>query len=486
MIRNTTAAIATCLAIACADEVPGVDPPLDELYFPIGIAAIPGPPGETELIAVSSSDFDQRFNAGTLIAFSAEQLFELAGDGSAGVTFVDSLESAAVGGVRIYPFTGDLAYGQTEPDGTGHLFVAARGFNRVVMVDVTPTPAEGVPVLTCRTEGAETLSTTDCSQAYVLNTGFSDPFSLAFAPESATRAPLVGIGHSSALQENDVIFGAVALADVSLIEARVAAERDGMPLPEAIRITRVAGFGGVSGIAFAGEILGLDDSFLTAGFSTAPELLLTSFQVETDPTGLFFLDPGPRLRLGAEISAIEMRSLAVADTGTSTGAARRAYGSVRFFAQGDSFNSGIAVVDLTGDSFTVLSVLELGEELQRPFVREVRGPGGTLLARHLYVGDIRLDKVYIVDVTTDVPVLIQELDGTTTRTIDGTPVQVNLLDGPSQIAFATRGGRTLAFVTNFANSTLAVIDVTDQDPTTHRIIARLGRNIDAEGEMEGP
>lgn len=486
MIRYIIPAVAACLLVACADEVPGVDPPRDELYFPIGIATVPDASGEAGLIAVASSDFDQRYNAGSIIALSAEQLFALAGDGSGGVVFEDSLDGAVVGGVRVLPFAGDLAYGPTSPDGTGHLFVAARGFNQLTMVDVMPNAGEGEPVLSCST-GADLVSPTDCSQAYVVNTGFTDPFSLAFAGETASRPPLVGIGHLQPVQEGNIIFGAVALADVSLMEARVAAEMVGEALPEAVRTTRVANLGGVSGMAFAGEIEGLQDSFLAAGLAVRPELLLTSFQVDADSSGgLYFLDPGPGIRVDAEVRAIEMRSLAVADTGTSTGAARRAYASVRFIAQGDSFNSGIAVVDLSEGNFTILSVLEVGEELQRPFIRDIRDASGALVARHLYVGDIRRDKVYVLDVTNDRPVVVQEINSPAFRTIDGESVQVSLLDGPSQFAFATRGDRTLAFVTNFANSTLAVIDVTDPNPATHRIIARLGMNIDANGETEEP
>jgi hypothetical protein len=41
-------------------------------------------------------------------------------------------------------------------------------------------------------------------------------------------------------------------------------------------------------------------------------------------------------------------------------------------------------------------------------------------------------------------------------------------------------------VSNFSNSTLAVLDVTDPDPRVHRVVARLGRNLDPEGEMEEP
>src|SRR5688572_26173806 len=173
-----------------------------------------------------------------------------------------------------------------------------------------------------------------------------------------------------------------------------------------------------------------------------------------------------------------MRALVVAPD------SRRAYVSMRFFAPGDSYNAGIAVIDLTQEQMQVIDVLEFGDELQRPFLREVTVDGQT--SRYIYVGDIRRDKLYIIDVTTDSPILVKEIDGRGTRTIEGQTVQARLLDSPSQIAFATRNGRSLGFVTNFSNSTLAVLDVTDPDPRMHRIVARLGRNIDPEGEMEKP
>ena len=60
----------------------------------------------------------------------------------------------------------------------------------------------------------------------------------------------------------------------------------------------------------------------------------------------------------------------------------------------------------------------------------------------------------------------------------------DLLSGPSHIAVATRGQRTLGFVANFSNSTLAVIDVTDADVSQHRVLGRMGRVLEPDGTGE--
>jgi hypothetical protein len=490
-------------ALSCADDIPGVDPVMDEVYFPIGITTVPSAAGRDGLVVVLSSNFDQRFNAGTLIALSVDGLFAMAPPipEDAPPAYADALGAARVDAIRVQSFGGDIVYvpvaGGTLPE-PGRIFVAARGRNQVLMVRVTPDAdtASGARVFACGNPDVDPLAGIDCTVAHVSGTGFADPFPLAHAPPTVDRpTDLVAIGHISGRTDRDTVFGAVALADVSMFDRRVAAEMAGEDLPNAVVPTVIPSFGGASGLAYVGDVPGFADTFVASGFRTAPELVLQSFQAgrvavsceddggcsigqvcssgvcEARPFALF---EGEKLRLDVEISGAETRALAVVP------AARRAYASVRFPAAGNSSNSGVAVIDLEDGAFRLLAVLELGEELQRPFVREANG------RRLLYVGDIRRDKVYVVDVTTDSPVLVQEIGGRASRTIDGEPVQVSLLDGPSQIAFITRDARTLAIVTNFANSTLAVIEVTDPDPRKHRIVARLGRNIDPEGEVEKP
>jgi hypothetical protein len=495
-VISRAAIIASCLAFGCAQSLPGVDPPGDEVFFPIGMTISPGAEGQPLHLAVLSSNFDQRFNSGMITTYWIGNLFNLANCGPGGtlppigdICIMEgrSLRDAQSDTIRVFSFGGDLIYVPSNVPTEGNLFVAARGRNRLTMINVDTT--EGGDVLDCSNDGFELAVGSDCTRAFAADTGFADPFSLAHIPkrERTTadfgHADLIAIGHVATRDDGTVNFGAVSLADVEVFRTRPGQELAGeQSFANPIEKQEFGPFGGISGVAFAGNVLDLTDVVLTANFRSSPDVSLAAFTPAVFPSGLFGLtlaqDTVNVLRLSNEIGAIEMRSLAVAPD------SRRAYASVRFFAPGDSYNAGIAVIDLTGEQMTVVSVLEFGDELQQPYLREVTI--GTETSRLLYVGDIRRDKIYIVDVTTDAPFVVHEIDGRGTRMIDGKPVQARLLDSPSQIVFASEGTQTLGFVSNFGNSTLAVLDVTDPDPRMHRIVARLGRNIDPEGEMEKP
>ncbi len=486
MIRRSIITIG-CLALSCAEQIPGIPPPGDEVYFPIGIAVLPDADQRDAHLAVLSSNFDQRFNAGAVTTYRIDDLFEMAGDGTGDVVYSDTLRPAQSDTVQIFSFGGDLVY-VPRGAGKGHLFAAARGRNVVTMIDVD-TGAQKLMSCTTPGDSIELVPGSECSRAYVASTGFADPFALGVATANSSRPDLVAIGHLATRQSENVILGAVSLANVQVFEDRTAIEagtRSG-EMEEPVTTTTLLSFGGSSGIMFAGDILDLSSVFLSTNLATAPDLVVASFVPTVNGNGQYQLvlqqGSGQTITLSTQISAIEMRSLAIAPFAEGE-KPTRAYASVRFTAPGGEFNSGIAVLDIGGDRMRVLSVLELGEELQRPFLRDL--VVGHRLTRVAYIGDIRRDKLFIVDVTTDEPILIKEIDGRAQREIDGKQVQARLLDGPSQIAFASRGDRTLGFVTNFANSTLAVVDVSDPDPKKHRIIARLGRNIDSSGETEKP
>ena len=101
------------------------------------------------------------------------------------------------------------------------------------------------------------------------------------------------------------------------------------------------------------------------------------------------------------------------------------------------------------------------------------------------VPDLRSDRVYVLDVGQDVPLLIHVIEPKASPSAAS-----RLLAAPAQIAIApasTRarlGGRTLAFVANFGNSTLGVLDLSDPDPRNHRVAARLGRALSDDGVDE--
>src|SRR5262249_16954637 len=139
--------------------------------------------------------------------------------------------------------------------------------------------------------------------------------------------------------------------------------------------------------------------------------------------------------------------------------------------------------------FHLLSLIEVGDELEHPFVRERQVNGQT--ERLLYIPDIRRDMIFVLDATEDKPLVIQEILGRKDRfLVAGNPstfLVAHPLDAPNAMVFAEdRDGRSLAFVSNFSNATVSVIDVTDIDPRKHRIIARFGSVIYPDKSGETP
>jgi hypothetical protein len=61
---------AACLLVGCYDPGAGIEPPLSELYFPVGMAVSPG----ATRLYVANSDFDLQFNGGALQAFDLERI----------------------------------------------------------------------------------------------------------------------------------------------------------------------------------------------------------------------------------------------------------------------------------------------------------------------------------------------------------------------------------------------------------------------------
>lgn len=473
---------------ACAEEVPGVEPPVEEVYFPIGAVAttLTDPP----VLIVVSSNFDQRYNAGHLSTYRLQGLVDLANDGRAAgaLNFVDALEGSGawVSRVRIRQLAGEALL-VPSADGTSHrIFTASRGRNLVTMVAMDDSGNLG-----CAADGADLVPALDCTPSAEYRTIADDPFPMAWSPlgrdpddSSALVAGrgTVAVGHLTPRVDGARLLSTVAALDVDDFETRVTTTPTLVPEPaiptaegEPNRRLTMPGVGGVSGVIWVGDDTG--GAFISASrlFSTNGALVVRSLELSTTAaTDLVVRDT---LVLHQEVSAQQTRGICkFADDD-------RIVISTRFDEAGiDAFNGGITIVDTsTLTDLRVAAVYEVGEELARPTCHE-RANGQKLV----YLPDIRLNRIFIVDVTTNRPSLVGSISGYATRTLEGEPTQVGILSSPAEVTIAELNGETWGFVTNFSNSTLAVLDLRGDDPRDHQVIARLGRNIDAEGDAEAP
>lgn len=463
------AALASSLVTGCADEIPGASPPEDQVYFPTALLAQP------EHLLVVSSNFDQRYNAGRLHAFDMAQVLSRVPAPGAPVAFVETIVDAGeagVPGLRVDQFGSQLKL--TEFEGVQRILLPTRGRNRLAMIDYM---AGSGAVLDCGV-APEGPTRFDCRDRYV-NTQAQDPFSVVVVPGLAT--PTAFVTHlRSERDDNEIYLQSLTRVDLQGLATYQPEQEDAAPPVQTFEFTDL---GGVTGAAYVPpDRLGVPSTVslfqgnvVVVERNRTPTLTLRAFGVGVSG-GAAFLEERLVFPLGTLTSAIASRGMVFDE------ASDRLYVSLRFQETGDSFNAAIATVDVSGDDFELLSLTEVGEELGEPVRYQAPGGGPSLL----YVPDIRRNVIWVLDVSTDAPTVVHTIEGLGERELEGVVEQVPLLDSPAGISFYDAGDRQLAFVSNFANSTIAVVDVSDPNPRAHRVVARLGRNIDAEGEVERP
>lgn len=456
------------LGVACAETEPGTPPPLDQLFYPTALAFAPGSIPSEDRLLVSNSNFDQRYNASTIMALSVEQLFELANQ----LSFDAPIETMPIVSAKKIPsLSGEIVLAASSSISPANkAFVTSRQGNFLTMLRLES------GVLACDNAGQPLVLGFDCTAGHMVDTGGSDPFALSFVP-GQTGQGFIATGHlrttNRPREEIRPDIGIVTFTDVDLFEQRLLDEAAGQELSSPVLDVTVPTLTGVSGVSAAvatqdasGHELLIVDLNQTAGAVSVWEI--------SQETSSLSVKANSKLSLGTLANSFSTRGL------VTTSSADRAYVSLRFSESSGAYNAGIAVLAReSSGSYALRNVYEFGSELGRPALLE-KGNGERLL----YVGDIRSDRIWILDVTSDAPLVVGELSGRAPAEIDGVAVRRRILDAPSHISFISRDGRTLGFVSNFSNSTLAVIDVTDPDPRNHSIIGRLGQVIEPDGTGE--
>lgn len=168
-------ALSIVLALAaggCNVENEGIDPPADELVYPVGLALDPG----GRYLYVANANFDLAYNGGTVVAVDLEAVESRQGQGTVAAEEVIEAGSS----VRIGTFASDLAL---SPDGT-RLFVPVRGDNSVTWIEVGD---GGGRRLSCW-DGTAQGDAPSCTGGHVIGTGRNDlglrlpsePYGIAF------------------------------------------------------------------------------------------------------------------------------------------------------------------------------------------------------------------------------------------------------------------------------------------------------------------
>ena len=542
---GSLALVAVLLAAACADRNEGQPIPGDRLAFPLGIRALTADDGGN-LLAVVSSNFDQRYQTAQITLMDADQLI----DGVLEALAVPSPTADACAAAPLYVEDFDLGGRRVlldrvrVPGGAGEravvpgadgrpdrLYTADRFGSQLVLVERRDR------TLSCAREGEEPVRNTDCTPSHTTLTEAEDPFDLSVG-ELRDGRRYVGVGHLFPYRLGQLTAGQVTLLDEEILAAKARGESvaapepcrtsrsgrypdrfgalvapSGIPGPEGlVPPSRSAdesfcyGFrlDGSSGVGALAHLPGGPPdrpSFvaLTASRGTrfeAAAVELDDVEAEVDvrlgsesstvtasvPATLIDAISVHRVRLDLFTNATRGRgAVLLRDPGDPAGPARVLV-SVQFTLPRVGRSSGLGVLRRTEDGFDTQAFLDLGEELGDVSVLPPERPGDPELA---FVGDGATDLLYVVDVTRDDPAVATVIDGRGPRTLIGDEeLDRRLLDGPAYVAFVRRGGRTFGFVTNFANSTLSVLELSSPQPSDYCVLARLGRDSDANGESE--
>lgn len=501
--------VSLLVCAGCADTLLGVSPLSEDparLKFPLGIAAVGG---ARDVLYVASTNFDQRFNAGLLHAFD---LSAVGAQVAAEVPWDQVCRDEAIllapdidgfiGALRIPSATGPLQ--QVDLPLVGQSLITGSRFDQTLVVfdlqtdasDATlpepGTPPEPDDLISCRTPGSETGPFFDCAPSHLFPMAADDPYLVTWVDG---REGFLAVTH---LAELVPAPGAPLRGFISVLtEERITARLQGRALAGRATAASLVGFRGSIGLTTRG-----DGVLASSDRASGGEMLVAQINADdlldarqgrvidigdnlagpsTDPSRVF---PADTVDLRPRASAVALRGL---ELFTRPDGAERAITTLLVPDAADTSNAGIALVSLQEDDFQVEGLLEVGEEVGRPSLSPWE-PG-----RLLYVPDVRGDALYVIDISTDIPVVAQRIGGRTVRVepIEGSapeglePVRqraIQLLSGPVELAFDPRprmdrqgNARRFLYVTNFRNSTLAVVDVTDPSPSRHCIVARLGR-----------
>lgn len=472
-----SAAIASLLllAAACAEEEPGVPPPVGRLHYPMGLEEA----GDKLLIV--NSNFDQLYNSGSIMTLSIEAIAAAVPADSADPAIILELPGT-IGAQRVHSFGGEAVFVPAEGGGeNGRLYVAHRAFDKIGLVRLEN------GALVCSNGTADPEPGTGCTPGHYISTAQGDPFSIALIERDGEQ--LIAAGQI--LSSGDG-FPAITLIPTSAFDTRLDEEARGVrtaSLSDTHYSVAELGLPSAIGLAYTGSSAPDGGTLIAVSGdsnSTFIPVPVIQFDLQTTAESGYTLERISEESLAFETTASGTRGVVVDSTGT------RIYVSVRFPERATQnngpivYNSAIAVLANEAEGVQLRSILEVGEELGKPSLLE-RDAGGKR-QRLLYIPDVRNDLIWIVDVSTDAPLLAGRIESRFTRDVNDPAQRFEILRAPFDIEFFDReiGGRRLAAVSNFGNSTLAVLDVTSLDPRRHRVVARIGRARTRDGVGDAP
>jgi len=449
MFRAAVAAWAALALAACAQTNPGKPPPavgqpFAGFYYPTGVAYVPDADGGAGFVYVVSSDFDLRFNRGTLASMSADIVLD---DGGPLPSAANAPASPAVIGnvfaplaqqVNIDIYGGPVALAHlpgTAPNAR-RLFVAGRQANALNAVDVNG------PNLTCAPNAnvdAGSAAADDCS---ALATPLGTPIIDAYRPLVVGNEVYVG-----ALTPLDDPRG----SDLELVASLARVQADTMGNVQLFAM-------GPADTPLGSEAIGALEEFqglILVGSRpiSGANTVFTSVPLRVVPEDQFETDAGStQVDLSTQLNVQDIRSMVLASDRT------RLYVTTRN-------PDALVVLDVTPDLSGSPRFEVIGATLMPSGASEIalipRGPG-------------RRDLVAVSCETTNVVAIYDDEIGRVVTELRGVGEQpFGLAVGP-----VPHGGRGVRLYTAaFGRGDLAVTEIPDLDnPASAAVLATVGPN----------
>ena len=494
------ASLLAFVASSCANENPGIPPAKDTFYFPTGLAV--DPRTDRSLIYVSNANADLRFNGGTLLTLDLSRLPEDLStiEEAASLTEDAGLESLrcsvdrvdptrwecdetqfVVGdaSLRIGDFPGEV---RVVADGTGaRVFVPVRGQRHLLWADIVdlsadPNEPSRPPAVdlrcnsACASAGAQNCDIWDCDEQHQVELSTltndrlpAEPFGILVNQPAPLRLDVRGQAQRCRRNAGEDCCGTQdnSCSDTVLVDCCV----DPNPADH-IYLTHLDG-GEVSFFrseAARVELVDVQDGFfnesggIRGGFSLAST-------VDGDPQAPIFV--GSRVDNTLATFVIRDNTFVVRTARLPVGALDSG-ADVRGIAF-DEARQRLLVVNRAPPALVAMRIRnETSDALSSEPLWTVElcdEPSTLRLGPDHSTGDPDVRLAYVVCFS---EALIFVVDMVTAQLVD------TIATGEGPNALELDSARRRAFVTNFAENTVGVIDLNAEHETYHKMVLRIG------------
>ncbi len=447
------------LLSGCPNSGGGNGPPLERLYFPMGIAHVDVPGKAEGVLFVANANSDKRYSTGSIVALALDSLGLPELDaGVVDVKEITALNLEPSQSVQIASFAGELSVQTTGP-GAYRLYVPTRSEGMAVFQTTAAIDASGVPSLHCVAESSQNCVATGVGLTPATFPGSDAGVQWALTPYGVAAAP------RSCIADADCCTAGATDCNRSCATGQCVGT-DGQPFAD-IWVT-YAPRGDAANLlanhALTGYLARLDsDDFTVKAETLIPIGAGGSNSVA--PAGNWVYVSGRILSPAPNLMRLVNRDRIVLSTALESSFRVSDARSIALSSDGKR----LFIVGRVPDTLLIVNIDDTGGFPSLSFLRGVPLPDAPndvkVIAR-----PGRGDLVVVSCTAAGSVVLYDDEVGDLVSLVGGLGVQ------PYGLAVDVRGNSARIFVSNFGDGRISVIDVPDLNrPQRARLVAHLGQ-----------